>query len=1352
MTELHSNDIIRIQSSKSELNGHALIRSITETEITLQIPPNQEYTLRIQDGRIDDIDEIVVVYISNQKHYGYAEQRGFVKDVSICILFVDDSEVCGIVKDIEEDMIEVETDQGMLYIDFKYVDSLPDGIKDIYIDNKIVIEDEEDYIILPDNVTRYTLEKQLNDLMDKLMSRTQKTSYNLQQVNKIVQRFKQLKILFSDDHQLPLLPKKEIAYPHVKWIVPLIENKRILYTSIDELEVLLDTYKEDPLKSFHELYASLLSDMPFENDREGNEVTHTGLTLIKKDKVVIEKLSDDEHASTKYKKWIPQVVVKPYKYGFVEKINVNSYIVFPDYIPYTNGFMPSTPLLDKIRYNGMIPNLQSHKLYKKLSSCKIPLSEILDELPPFYSVHECIQHLEPYFIYKKDLTVRDLDKIVAKLKQHINSYHYSVSFPSYQTSSPKLQDDFLYKLTNISAGEQYISMLSQDYGKLKVAIMRENIKLDYTSTIDDYVEQKDAKVSPPVVKIYKSIKELKGDKNPVYDKETDTTNYDEMEPYTTPKSMMQYLIFEKKMSPEQAKLYTPGFLKQERIVVNGEYAKLGNQYYKRINDAWVLDESCYGPYPCTSNEPECTEDCVDITFRLKENLKHIIHEYKINTYSSEIKLKEELTSLKQKLMKQLKLIQMINQETLLKYNNKKLALFSSSSIITISPNQPLFLYILQKPHQEKYTELLSFINLHTRLANKDEDKAWFYCIMTNTKLVPVEYKNLADNHKNIKDYNTYIDLLIERDVITLDDDVNYVFKQGGYPVGPKIFATTFDDQVRSVVVDPEIIFSLPRPVHPDAAIIIQMLSDLSIIIEDSQIPKYFNFIAQDMDKIDSSNYMLFSIAYIVTLTQLNQDAVLDKIKKRMKSKLDANEITDKTIRIAMNIVNSKHMIQQLIRTRVKKQGKLKKHTIWDTFLPPLHVQYLEKTAFNPTVASINLLFLNHDSVSKKEPLIPGNPAINTCEFNFNHKQIEVIKSHFKPFVYKQYHQNILFHFTPTRIDCSGKPSYPKIDDKIKSIFIHVQQFNKTVEIPFTSTLSIMEIKEFILFTENIPVDQQKIMIEDKEVTLNDLKPWVTLTLVSKNKSYPTMLQTSMDEVGKKVNLKTFYKPTTSISYLKTFLLFIVKLIPSLLLHPTMSELVLPPTVRSLISQKHDSDLVSMYKQELIYRIMQTYKEGLMLEKFKRFDTSTIMKRVFEPHDKDTVYEMYYYVFEIFKLYLNDDERSLQFIQLLIDNFIKDRDTIFLDNTAIKHKTLAYKVIEADVKNERLNALPPDVRYMESDLESRNLKKGAQLARKQDYHRDAWDIARNVTEHIVDKMNEADLGTDGNMDDDNYGDD
>lgn len=1349
MTELHSNDIIRIKSSKSELNGHALIRSITETEITLQIPPNHEYTLRVHNGRIDDIDEVFVVYISDRKHYGYAEQRGFVKNTSICILFEDDTEVCGVINHTEEDMIEVDTDQGMLYIDFKYVESLPEGIKDIYIDNKIIIEDEEEYILLPDNVTRYTLEKQLNDLMDKLMSQTQKTSYQLQHVNKIVQRFKQLKILFSDNHQLPLLPKKEIPYPYVKWIVPIIENKRIFYTTMDEIDEMLQKYKEDPTKSFHELYTSLLSDIPFENDREGMEVMHTGLTLLKKDKVVREKVSEDKHATTKDVSWIPQVVVKPYKYGTVEKIKVNSYAVFPDFIPYTSGFMPSTPLLDKIKYNGTIPSMKSHTSYKKLSSCTVPLSTIIDEMPIFYSVHECIQYMEPYFMYQKNLTVKDLDKIVVKLTQHINSYHYSVSFPSYDKSSVTLLDDALYNLTQLSPGEQYISMLSQDYGKLKVAIMRERIKLDYSSSVDEIVEPKS--VIPPIVKVYKSIKDLKADKNPVYDKESDDTNYDEMEPYTTPKSMMQYLIFEKKMSPEKAKLYTPGFLKQQRIVVNGEYAKLGNQYYKRINDSWVIDESCYGPYPCTSNEPECTDDCVDITFRLKENLKHMIHEYKIHTYSSELQIKEYLSTLKQNLMNQLKLIQHINQELLLKYNNKKLALFSSSSTILTSPNKPLFLYLLQKPHQEKYTELLSFINLHTRIANVNEDKHWFYCIMTNTKLVPVEYKNLAEVHKNMKEYNDYIDLLIENDIITLDDEVNYVLKNNGYPIGPKVFSTTFDDQVRSEVFDPEILFSLPRPNHPDAPMIIQMLGDISMIVEDSQIPKFFNFIVQDMDKIDHSNYLLFSIAYVLTLTQLNQDAVLDKIKKRMKTKLEENEINDKSIRVALKIVGSKHMIQQLIRTRVKKQGHLKKHTIWDTFLPPLHVKYLDKSAFNPTVASLNILFLNHESVLRKESLIPGNPKINTCGFDVN-KQIDVLKSQFHPFIYKQYLQNIFFHFIPTHIDCSGKKCYPVIDDKPKSVFVHIQHFNKTIEIPFTPDLNVMDIKQFVLFTENIPVEDQQFMMDGKETKV--IYPWMTYTIHFPNKSYNTMLQKSMDEVSKLVNTKSFYKQTTSISYIKSFILFILKIIPSLLSHPVITDLVLPPTVQSLISQKHNNDLQTMSKQEIVYKIITTYKEGLMLERLKQFDSTQILKRVNDPHDKDTINEMYYYVFEIFKLYLSDDERSTQFIQLLIDMFIKDRDLIFLDNAIIKHKTLAYKVIEADVKNEKMHALPPDVRYMESDLENKNLKKESQLARKQDFNREAWDIARNVTENIVDKMNEADQGTDGNMDDDgdNYGDD
>jgi hypothetical protein len=74
-----------------------------------------------------------------------------------------------------------------------------------------------------------------------------------------------------------------------------------------------------------------------------------------------------------------------------------------------------------------------------------------------------------------------------------------------------------------------------------------------------------------------------------------------------------------------------------------------------------------------------------------------------------------------------------------------------------------------------------------------------------------------------------------------------------------------------------------------------------------------------------------------------------------------------------------------------------------------YVKYIEKSAFNPTTASMNILFLNHESVVRKEPLIPGNPKINTCEHSMN-QQINVLKSQFHPFVYKNYDQNILFYF------------------------------------------------------------------------------------------------------------------------------------------------------------------------------------------------------------------------------------------------------------------------------------------------------------------------------------------------------
>jgi len=1329
MTELHSNDIIHITSSREELNGHALIRSITESEITLQIPPNHEYTLSIKDGNILGVDKVVVVYMSTQKRYGYAEQRGFVKDTTICITFDDDIEVCGVITETEEDMIEVDTDQGKLYIDFKYTEAFPDGIKDINIDSKVVIVEDEEYVLLPENMARYTLEKQLNDLMDKLMSKTQKTSYQIRQVNKIVQRYKELILMFSDNRE-PIYPKKHLPYPHVKWIVPVILNKRIVYADIDEMSEMLHKQDHVASRSFYELYKVLLSDIPFVNEREGTDVTTTTLTLIKQDNVVEGKIKDDETATIVEKNWIPQVVTK--SYGIVEKIKIDSYISFSDYIPYTRGFMPSTPLIEKIKYDGIIPN-NSHEFYTS-AACRKSLRNIVSTFPAFYSVYECVQLLEPYFIYQQDLTIKDLEIIQSFLKKHIHEYHYSVSFPDYHKPNNFAKNNEVYKFNHLSDEEQCVAMLSQDFGKLKVALLREKIKLDYSSTLDDVKLKPKQSSTPPIVKEYKTLQELKMDniKAAYYDPSMDTTNYDELKSYTTPKSMMQFLIFEKKMSPEEAKMYTPGFLHGQRVVVNGEYGKLGNQYYKRINHEWVLDESCYGPYPCTSNEPECKDDCVDITFRLKENLKFMINEYKINTYSSQLLLKEELDALKAKLTTQLAAIQHINQELFLKYNNKKLALYSSSSIITKSPNEPLFLYILQKPHcEKKYKELLAFINLHTRIATMGEDKNWFYCLITNVKLVPVEYKQLAILYDiSIKEYNDYIDILITQDKITLDDDVNYIFKHSGYPIGPKQFTTTFDDQVRSEVFNPEIIFSLPRPSHSDTPIIFKILNDISNTIEDSQLPKYFNFIAHDMEK-DPSNYVLLCIAYVITLSQLNQETILDKIK-RLKFKIDTTEL-----KRVIEYVNSRYMVQQIIRSKVKREGGLKKSMIWDTFLPPLHVVYLEKTAFNPNVAAMNIMYLNHESVTKQEAL-PGN----TCEYKHN-KQISILVSQFTPFSYKVYNKNIPFHFVPPYIDCSGKLSYPIQEEIDKYIFVYVENIHKTLIIPFSPDMNVMHIKQYIFNEENIPLQHQTLLFEDKEATDDNVALWTTFTLKIKLPSYESKLQLLLDEFNQtNVDLKTLYMSTTPIHYIKSFILLILQTIPSLVLHPVMDRLELPPTIIPLISRQHHNDLHLFYKEGIFYKIITSYRD-LNVEKLNYFDKSDILKRVSEPHDKDTIYEMYFYMLTILKLYLNDD-KSAEFVQLLVDTYIKTRDIIFLDNERIKKITLTYKVIESDDRNKKLNELSPENKSLAIIFTQKNIDKESRIGREQGYSTEGYRLARTLRDVYSDRTEDApDLGSDGN---------
>ncbi len=147
MTQVKTNDIIKLTSEDSELNGIFLVSSIHESEIVIRTPPNQEYTLNINDGLIENISRVEVVY--SAKLSGFSDKMNFTQDKSVCITFSDGQESCGLIQLVENDMIDVELeDKTHVYVDFEY-EGFPEGIQSIVLDNPLQFEDVEEHYLFP---------------------------------------------------------------------------------------------------------------------------------------------------------------------------------------------------------------------------------------------------------------------------------------------------------------------------------------------------------------------------------------------------------------------------------------------------------------------------------------------------------------------------------------------------------------------------------------------------------------------------------------------------------------------------------------------------------------------------------------------------------------------------------------------------------------------------------------------------------------------------------------------------------------------------------------------------------------------------------------------------------------------------------------------------------------------------------------------------------------------------------------------------------------------------------------------------------------------------------------------------
>ena len=946
--ELKPQDILHLTSP--EFNGFFLIVEITPTYMKLR-NPKEEVTLLIQDGVVDA--EIVLVHSALIP--GFAETRGLVpeKKVRIEVDFQPDP-LYGIIQTLEKDQIEVLLSDGTtIYIDFEYKGP-PPSILSIILDGGLEVEYEEMDVFVSESQSRFTLDRQVSDLMDRLL--TKQTSKHIQEVTRIVQRFKELRHTFSTASLEPKWTRDK----HYPWAFPIVSLRRKLYPLELDNKNWIERIQglQEKSESYLSVYKQILQEyQPFFQEK-GQDVKDTQLTFIANGKIC---KTHKEEVRIKSATMIPQVVLPP------EAIQRDRYYLFsPDRYQYKSSQLP---LLQKIPHLSIVPHLTHTDGLKRNT---IVLPEVQDQLVTFdlFSIYHYLQYLGPFDLKKNDLLENDISRFQFPLDSAVQNYR-KVNYPTYHASPPQkaltMNEVSLYATTEAMA-----------------------FTLDERKFVDKVVLDKP--VSPPIVKQYATVKALKADKGVVFhDKEYDRTDYTEMEAYTSIEEMMRFLIQVKRMLPSAAALYAPHFLNQKRRVVNGEYAKVGDQYYKRVQDDWKIDETCTGPYPCTA-EPDCEPPCDDFMFKLKQNtLNSMVQEVKIEYYKSALERTAYLQQKRDSFTKDAVRIRIV-QERREKYTDR----FTKTAIshITSSPFVNMLQFILQKPYQERYQELKQFIQQYTRVALKGEDASWYYCEETDTKLIPLVFDRLIEAYET-DTYAAQLEELKKQGHLQVQED-SIVTTVGGIYVAPLDTASSFDDMVRSTVVE-DFFLELPRDIHPNTPFIVEILNETATVAK-VNVTKYFNYMIHELV---TEATLVKSIAFVLKvaeiLYQTNVEDVIPLLIKRQarfnvllaRFHMEEETLSRKAILDEMKSISTKYGVQMIQTKKVIRT----KSSSWKTFLPPFHVKnqppfqmmhhLQERVRHETPMETTKISSWKGDLPKKQEEQLPREQRRRTIAFTYD---------------------------------------------------------------------------------------------------------------------------------------------------------------------------------------------------------------------------------------------------------------------------------------------------------------------------------------------------------------------------------
>lgn len=383
-------------------------------------------------------------------------------------------------------------------------------------------------------------------------------------------------------------------------------------------------------------------------------------------------------------------------------------------------------------------------------------------------------------------------------------------------------------------GEVYMRMIDTDYGNyynnvLSIADSDLYSNIDIDAQLNETIQHLDDKLDQTpnecanyvLTKKYISIDELNDDDGTsevYYDKKYDQTRYDILDEYKSemdamnPEEFKQFLI-SKLMSniglPEDVAVRdTDAMIYGRRKIQDGEYAVLENMedsmveryYYKRDNDKWVLDDKvtelartddskvfCNIREKCLQLKKDCESVEVSKDKLMKTSMEAIVKSVSDQDMQSKEKLMQELASKNEHLKTVLHNIIRLKVKQLLRNNNSlyNLGLKVESGEILVSPHAHLRDLILAETDiSKRSTYLIRFADKYTRSADPDSEESpyWMYCNMTNTKLLPSFYYQLALTFMKGENYLHALDrICAERGEIS-DDGDKWVDKHSGYTI------------------------------------------------------------------------------------------------------------------------------------------------------------------------------------------------------------------------------------------------------------------------------------------------------------------------------------------------------------------------------------------------------------------------------------------------------------------------------------------------------------------------------------------------------------------------------------------